>query len=95
MRAISRRTGSKRRNHDRFGRVVNDQVAAGHLLEGANVAAFAPDDAAFEFVGGQRHNRNRGFGGLIDGAALNRHRDDAARFFFGVLAASSSMRLTT
>ena len=52
--------------------------------KGADVAAFAPDDAAFEVFRGERHNRDRAFAGLIDGAALNRHHDDFARALFGL-----------
>ena len=37
----------KARQNDCARRVVHDEIDAGCQLEGANVAAFAPDDAAF------------------------------------------------
>ena len=59
--------------HDRFRRIVNDQVHAGHGLEGADIAAFAPDDAAFHLVVGQRHDGNGGFRGLIHANSAESH----------------------
>jgi hypothetical protein len=42
--------GVEARHHDGLGRVVDDEVAARDLLEGANVTALAPDDAPLELV---------------------------------------------
>ena len=43
---------------NRLGRVVDDQVDAGDLLERADVAALATDDPALHLVGGQVQNRD-------------------------------------
>ena len=53
MRPISRRTGLEARDGHALRRVVDDQIRAGDLLEGADVAAFAADDAALQVVARQ------------------------------------------
>lgn len=50
-------------NDDGAGGVVYDDVDAGGLFEGVDVAAFAADDAAFHFVGGELYDGDGGFGG--------------------------------
>ena len=52
-------------------RVIDDHVDAGCFFEGANVAAFATDDAAFHFVAGDVDRAGRGLGGVGSGEALN------------------------
>ena len=47
---------------DHAGRVVDDDVDAGGLLEGADVAPFAADDAALHVVVGDIDGAGRGFG---------------------------------
>jgi hypothetical protein len=42
----------------RLGRVVDDEVDAGHRLEGADVTALTADDAALHLVAGQVQDRN-------------------------------------
>ena len=74
------------RNHHGFRRIVDDEIAAGKLLESADVAAFAPDDAAFEVFRRQRHNRNAAFRGLVDGATLNGQSEGFARVFLRIVA---------
>jgi hypothetical protein len=54
-RAISRRTGSKPLMRNRLGRVVDDQVDPRRLLEGADVAALAADDAALHLLARELH----------------------------------------
>ena len=54
---------------DGFRRIIDDEVAAGGGLEGADVAAFTADDAALHLVAGQRHHADGGFAGGIGGAA--------------------------
>ena len=71
--------------HDRVGRVVDDEVDAGGLLEGADVAAFAADDAALHLVRRDGHGRDRGFGSVVDHDALDGGDDDVAGLVLGVL----------
>ena len=54
------------------GRVVDDHVDAGGLFEGADVAAFAADDAALHFVVGDVDGAGGGLGRVGGGEALNR-----------------------
>ena len=53
-----------------FRRVVNDQIDAGGRFQGANVAAFAADDAALHAFRGQGHGGDGLFGHIIAGVAL-------------------------
>ena len=57
-------------------RVVDDHVHAGRLLEAADVAPLAADDAALHVVAGDRHRADRVVGGLLGGVALDRLEDD-------------------
>ena len=59
-------------DRDALGGVVDDQVGAGQLLEGADVAALAADDAALEVVGGDVDRRDGALGGVVGGDALDR-----------------------
>ena len=74
------------RQHDRLGRVVDDQVDAGRLLEGADVAALAADDPALHLVARQVDDRDGVLGGVVRGDALHRGHDDLARLLLGLLA---------
>ena len=67
-----------------LGRVVDDDVHAGDDLEGADVAALAPDDAALHVVAGQVHHRDRDLGDVVGGEALDGEPDDLARLALGV-----------
>ena len=49
---------------DHAGRVVDDHVHAGGLLEGADVAALAADDPALHLVVGDAHRAGGGLGGV-------------------------------
>ena len=71
---------------DRLGRVVDDQVHAGRLLEGADVAALAADDPALHLVGRQVHDRDGVLGGVVRGHALHGGQDDVAGLVLGFLA---------
>ena len=72
--------------HDGLRGVVDDEVDAGHVLEGADVAAFAADDATLHVVGGQVHDRHGGLGHVVGGGALDRQREDVARPPVGLAA---------
>jgi hypothetical protein len=54
-------------------------------LEGADVAAFAADDAALHLVAREVDHRDHRVGGVGGGEPLDRHRDHAARLAFGVV----------
>ena len=83
-RAISRRTPSKADSTTAFGRVVDDEVDAGEVLERADVAALAADDPALHVVGGQLDDRDRRLGGVARGEPLHRDREDDAHAALGV-----------
>ena len=74
------------RQDDRLGRVVDDQVDAGGLLEGADVAALAADDPALHLVRRQVDDRHGVLGGVVRGHALHRGQDDVAGLVLGLLA---------
>ncbi len=59
------------RDSNALGGVVDDEVRAGELLEGADVAALAADDAALQIVGGNMDGRDRALGRVIGGHALD------------------------
>ena len=84
MRAISRRTPSKPDSTTAFGRVVDDEVDAGEVLERADVAALAADDAALHVVGGQLDDGDRRLGRVAGGEALHRDGEDRAHAALGV-----------
>src|SRR5262249_61863378 len=54
-----------------FGRVVDDEVDAGHRLEGPDVASLAADDPALHLVAGQVQHRYDRFAGLLARHALD------------------------
>ena len=86
-RATSRRTGSKPLMSTDLGRVVDDQVDAGGLLEGADVAALAADDAALHLVAtGGGTTRHGHLGGVVGLDALDGGDDDVAGLVVGLLA---------
>ena len=60
---------------DRARRVVDDEIDAGGVFEGADVAAFAADDAALQVVARQIDDRHRGLDRVLGGAALDRLGD--------------------
>jgi hypothetical protein len=64
---------------DGLGRVVDDDVDAGGLLERADVAALAADDAALHLVGRQADDGDGALGGVVGGDALDGEREDVAR----------------
>src|SRR5262249_45223547 len=72
--------GVETRQYDRFRCIVNDEIYPGQRLEGADIAALPPDDAALHFVVRQRHDGDGRLRGLIYRAALNSVSDDAAGF---------------
>src|SRR5260370_42174140 len=71
--------------NDGLRRVVDDEVDAGGMLEGPNVAALSTDDAALHLVAGDRHHRYRGFGGLLGGNPLHRGHQDVASALIALL----------
>ena len=74
------------REHDRLRRVVDDHVDAGEVLERADVATLAADDAALHVVGGQLDHRDGRLGRVARGGPLDADRDDVAHAPIGLLA---------
>ena len=64
------------RKHDGLGRIVDHEVDAGNLLEGADIATLTADDATLQVVRRNMHGGNGDLGGVIGGTALNRQRQD-------------------
>ena len=69
----------ERGQHDRRGRLVDDEVDARDVLERADVAALAADDAALHVVGGQRHERHGRLRRVAGGQPLHARGEDVAR----------------
>ncbi len=69
---------------DAFRGVVDNEVRARELLEGADVAALAPDDAALEVVGGNMDGGDGGLGRMIGGHALDGEAQDLAGLLVGL-----------
>ena len=65
-------------------RVVDDHVDAGRLLERADIAAFAADDAPFHVVAGNVDGADGRVGGVLRGVALDRGRQDFAGLLFAL-----------
>ena len=59
-------------------RVVDDEVDAGEMLERADVAALAADDAALHVVGRELDDGDRRLGGVARGDALQGVGDEVA-----------------
>ena len=78
--------GIEARQDDRARRVVDDEIDAGGLLERADVAALAADDAPLQIVARQIDDRHGRFDGVLGGAALNGFGDVLARLRAGLLA---------
>ncbi len=72
------------RDDDHAGGVINDDVHAGGLLDGADVATLAPDDAALHVVGGNGHGADGALAGVFGGAALDGHERDLAGLLLGL-----------
>ena len=77
--------GIEARERDGLGRIVDDEVAAGERLDGADVASLAADDAALHLVVRQRHDRHGHLTGMIGGAALDGGGDDLAGAAVGLV----------
>ncbi len=64
--------------------VVDDEVDAGEVLERADVAALAADDAALHVVGGELDDGDRRLGGVAGGEPLHDDGEDVADAAVGV-----------
>ena len=69
-------------NHHRARRVIHQDGDARGGFERADVAPFAADDAAFDFVVGQGEGGGGILEGVIAGVTLDGHADDLPRLFF-------------
>ena len=77
--------GIKAGKHHGAGSVVNEHGDAGGGLEGADVAAFAADDAAFHFLALDADGGGGGLKAMLAGVALDGQADDFARIFLGLV----------
>jgi len=79
-------------HHDHAGGVVDDDIDAGRVLEGADVAAFAPDDASLHLVVRNVDGRDGRLTHVGGAGALDRGQHDFAaarvRLFLGLLDTS-------
>ena len=75
--------GVEARQHDGFGGVVHYDLDAGGGFEGADVAAFAAYDAAFDFIGIDVEHCHGVLDGCFGGYTLYGLHHDAASFFVG------------
>ena len=64
--------------------VIDDDRDSRHLLEGADVAAFSPDDATLHLVAGQWNDADDGVGNHLGGTPLNGISHDVPSFALGV-----------
>src|SRR5919202_356372 len=71
-----------------FRCIIDDDVNTGDLFEGANVASFPTNNAAFQLLRGQWYRRNGDLGDVVGGEPLNCHTNDLPgaliRFLFGL-----------
>jgi hypothetical protein len=74
------------RDDDGLRGVVDDQVDAGGLLEGPDVAALAADDPALHLVVREVDDGHRVLRGVVRGDALDRGDDDVAGLLVGLVA---------
>ena len=88
--AISRRMLSKPVTMTMPGRVVDDHVDAGGLLEGADVPALAADDPALHVVGRDVDGADGRLGGVRRGVALDGRGEDLAGLLLAGLARASA-----
>ena len=70
----------------RLGRVVDDQIDAGGLLQSPDVAALAADDPALHLIRWQVDDRDGVLGRVVRGHPLDGGHDDVAGFLVGFLA---------
>ena len=70
-------------NGDGVGRIVDDELDAGELLELADVAALTADDASLHFLAGNGDGGDGRLGDVICRAALNGQRNDVFGLFVG------------
>ena len=69
--------------HDGLRCVVDQYIDPGRSFEGANVASFAANDAAFDLVIGQRQRATGGGLRVVGCATFNRDRNQAFRLALG------------
>src|SRR5262249_44351928 len=72
-------------HHHHAGRVIDDPVPAGRLLEAADVPAFAADHAALHVVAGDRHRADCVIRRLLGSVTLDRLQNDLARLLLGLI----------
>jgi hypothetical protein len=75
---------------DHFGRIVDHEVDAQGLFEDSDVAAFAADDAALQFIGRKRNDGDGAFGRDFLSVLIASEESKSRALFSAVSRASSS-----
>ena len=75
--------GIEARDGYALGRIVDDEVRAGQLFEGTDVASFATDDTALQIVRRNMDSRNRILGRVVRCDALDGKAQYLTRFLIG------------
>src|SRR5918994_1932671 len=78
--------GVERRQHDRLGRVVDDEVHTGRALERADVPSLTTDDPALHVLGREREHGDGRLTRVFGRDALDGDRDDLARTLLALLS---------
>ncbi len=76
--------GVETAEHDSLRRIVDEHIDAGRRFKCADIAAFAPDDAALHFLARQRDRATRRRLHVLGGASLDGDGDDAFGFAVGI-----------
>ena len=71
------------RECDGLGRVVDNEIDAGDLLEGANVSSLTTDDAALDVIRRNLDGSDGALGRVIGGHALNGDGEDLSGLAIG------------
>ena len=74
--------GIKAADHDHAWCIIDDDVDAGFFFEGADVTAFATDDATLHFVVRDAHRAGGGLGRVLGGVTLQRRQQHLAALLF-------------
>ena len=78
------------RKHNGLGRIIDHEVDTGNLLEGADVATLAANDATLEVIGRNVHGGNGNLGSVVGGTTLNRQGED---LLSGLMALGANLLL--
>ena len=77
--------GIKAGNGDNVGRIVDDKLHAGEILDGTDVTALTTDDTSLHIVTGNGYNGNCDLADVVCGTTLNSERENVLRLSVGLL----------